>query len=128
MFPRSSRNKKGRTLRIRERERMPVAIFVNAAGARQEVDVPNGVNLVEAAIDKGVQELAAICGGYLQCATCHVFVEEDFLNRLPPRSVDEDSMLDSTAEPRRENSRLACQIVMNDTLTGIVVHMPDRQM
>jgi 2Fe-2S ferredoxin len=75
----------------------------------------------------GVHEIAADCGGLLSCATCHVFVDTPWLERLTPPSVDEVSMLELTATPRQPDSRLSCQLVLDDDFDGLAVRLPARQ-
>jgi 2Fe-2S ferredoxin len=75
---------------------------------------------MEAIRDHGVDELLALCGGCCSCATCHVYVDRDFVAALPPMSSDEDDLLDSS-DVRDDRSRLSCQIVLNDALDGLRV-------
>jgi 2Fe-2S ferredoxin len=82
---------------------------------------------METAIQNGVDGIVAECGGNCQCATCHVYVEETWLARLPKMQDDEDAMLGSTAAERKPNSRLSCQIRVTDALDGLVVHTPPTQ-
>jgi 2Fe-2S ferredoxin len=97
-------------------------------GETHEVTVPaDGRSLMKAAVDAGVDGIAADCGGNLTCATCHVYVREPWLQRLPGPSADEDTMLDFTAEARQPNSRLSCQIRLVPSLDGLEVDVPARQ-
>jgi ferredoxin, 2Fe-2S len=82
---------------------------------------------MEAAVEANVPGIAADCGGLLTCATCHVYVREDWLDRLPPISDDEASMLAFTASPRQPRSRLSCQLVLSESLDGLVVELPPTQ-
>lgn len=106
---------------------MPQATFICPDGARRAVDLSIGTNLMRAATDRGIDGIVGDCGGAMSCATCHVFVDEAFLPGLPPMEPNEDQILDYTAAGRRSNSRLACQIVMNEALHGIVVTIADPQ-
>lgn len=106
---------------------MPQATFICTDGAPRAVEVAIGANLMRAATDNGIDGIVGDCGGAMSCATCHVFVEEGFADRLPAMEANEDQILDYTAAGRQPNSRLACQIVMNDTLAGIVVRIADPQ-
>ncbi|MDQ2801504.1 MAG: 2Fe-2S iron-sulfur cluster-binding protein, partial [Pseudomonadota bacterium] len=72
-----------------------------------------------------VPGILAECGGVMSCATCHVYVDPAWLDRLPPPSTDEDDMLDNTAAERRANSRLSCQIKMAPELDGLRVQVPE---
>ena len=73
--------------------------------------------------DNGFDDVLALCGGCCSCATCHVYVDPAFADRLQPMSVDENDLLDS-AEDRRATSRLSCQIAFSDELDGLVVEIP----
>ena len=106
---------------------MPQATFICADGARREVDVAVGTNLMRAACDNGIRGIVGDCGGALSCATCHVFVEDAYGDRLPAMEPNEDQMLEYTAAGRQANSRLCCQIVMAGAADGIVVRVADPQ-
>lgn len=106
---------------------MPQATFICTDGAPRAVEVAIGANLMRAATDNGIDGIVGDCGGAMSCATCHVFVEEGFADRLPAMEANEDQILDYTAAGRQPNSRLACQIVMSDALAGIVVRVADPQ-
>lgn len=82
---------------------------------------------MRAALAAGVDGIAADCGGCLTCATCHVFVDVQWIDRLPPRSDDETYMLEMTATPARPTSRLSCQIALHQGLAGLVVQLPATQ-
>lgn len=86
-----------------------------------------GKSLMQAAVDAGIDGIAADCGGCLSCATCHVFVDGAWLDRMPPLSSDEDAMLEMTAVPRTAHSRLSCQIDLRADLDGLQVRLPARQ-
>jgi 2Fe-2S ferredoxin len=99
---------------------MPKVIFVDSEGARREIDVEAGNTIMEAAIDNDVPGIVAECGGACACATCHAYIDEDWVARLPEMDDMEDAMLDSALD-RKANSRLTCQISMTDKLDGIEV-------
>lgn len=101
--------------------------FICADGAQREVPVAIGTHLMHAACDNGIEGIVGDCGGSMSCATCHVFVEQGFVDRLPPMLDNENQILDYTAAGRQPNSRLACQIVMDEALDGIVVRIADPQ-
>ena len=105
---------------------MPKVTFISHDGARRQVDATAGESLMRAAVDNGVPGIDADCGGLCACATCHVFVEPEWAARLAAPSVQENEMLNFTAE-RRETSRLACQIPVVDALDGLTVTMPEGQ-
>jgi len=106
---------------------MPKITYISDAGASRTVDVPVGDTVMEGAVQNGVDGIVAECGGNCQCATCHVYVDENFLTLLDPIGEDQDAMLETTASPRKSNSRLSCQIHAKAELDGLVVHTPPTQ-
>ncbi|MEJ0010008.1 MAG: ferredoxin family 2Fe-2S iron-sulfur cluster binding protein [Alphaproteobacteria bacterium] len=96
--------------------------FVMPSGEEKLVDAPNGISLLEVAHKNGVP-LEGACEGSLACSTCHLIVSEDFYDRLPPASDDEEDMLD-LAFGLTHTSRLGCQIMVNDSLEGLKVAVP----
>ncbi|MEQ8347084.1 MAG: 2Fe-2S iron-sulfur cluster-binding protein [Sneathiellaceae bacterium] len=106
---------------------MVKVIYTADDGSRTEVEAKAGDSLMQTAIVNGVDGIVGECGGSAMCATCHVYVDPAWLDRLPPRSEVEEEMLESTASERRDNSRLSCQIVAAPDLDGIVVVMPPDQ-
>ena len=86
-----------------------------------------GQSLMQAAVAANVHGIEAECGGLLTCATCHVYVREAFIDRLPEPSGDERGMLDFTASPKKPNSRLSCQIELKPELDGLTVDLPATQ-
>jgi 2Fe-2S ferredoxin len=105
---------------------MPRVIFHDIDGRRREVVASSGATLMEAAVDNDVAGIVAECGGACACATCHAYVADDWLARLPPVSDMEDAMLDS-ARDRRPNSRLTCQIELTDALDGIEIQVASNE-
>lgn len=101
--------------------------LTSADGTDRIIEVPTGESLMRGAVNNLVSGIVGECGGQLMCATCHVYVDGEFLDALPPVSEDEDAMLDTTASPRLPNSRLSCQLVMNDELDGLHVTLPEGQ-
>nr|MBA4768912.1 2Fe-2S iron-sulfur cluster binding domain-containing protein [Sphingobium sp.] len=97
---------------------MPKLIVVNRAGEEQAVEGDAGLSVMEVIRDNGFDELLALCGGCCSCATCHVYVDEDFAASLPPMSDDENDLLDSS-DHRNSSSRLSCQVVVTDALDGL---------
>ena len=91
-------------------------------GSNRNIEAENGLSVMEAIRDAGVDELLALCGGCCSCATCHVYVAPDFIDRLPAMGPDEDDLLDSS-DNRTDLSRLSCQIVVSDELAGLQVHI-----
>lgn len=105
---------------------MPRVTFIAHDGTRHAVDAAAGESLMRAAVDNGVPGIDADCGGMCACATCHVFVEPEWVQRLAAPSQQEEEMLNFTAE-RRASSRLACQIPVVEALDGLTVTMPEGQ-
>ena len=105
---------------------MPKVIFVDHEGNRREIEAKKGTTIMEAAVQNLVPGIDADCGGACACATCHVYVDAAWFDKLKARDDMEDSMLDF-AEDVRETSRLSCQIQMTDELDGIVVTTPEVQ-
>jgi 2Fe-2S ferredoxin len=104
----------------------PKVRFLSAEGREREVDAPVGLSLMETAKQHGILGIVAQCGGACACATCHVYVDRDWLDRLPPPEDMEAGMLESARGPR-DNSRLSCQITMTSALDGLRVTVPDAQ-
>lgn len=102
--------------------------YVAADGSRQSLDLSPGTSLMQGAVSNGVEGIVGECGGAAMCATCHVYVEEADLDRLPPMSEIENEMLENTASERRPTSRLSCQIEASSALEGLTVHTPQTQL
>ncbi len=101
--------------------------YILPDGEAQTIDAADGASVMHTAVTNGVPGILADCGGACSCATCHVYVDSDWVGRLPAISEDEEGMLECTASERRPNSRLSCQIEMTDALDGIVVKTPETQ-
>lgn len=99
---------------------MSSLIVVDRSGQEHTLRADAGRTIMEIIRDGGIDELLALCGGCLSCATCHVHVDRQFLGALPPMSDDENDLLDSS-DDRDECSRLSCQIPMSDALSGLRV-------
>jgi 2Fe-2S ferredoxin len=106
---------------------MPEVIYRMKGAADRVVDVPEGENVMRGALYNGLDGIVGECGGALACATCHCYVHKKWVDRMPPLSTQEDDMLGCTAAERRPNSRLSCQIVVNDELDGLIVDLPENQ-
>ncbi|MGS1015619.1 2Fe-2S iron-sulfur cluster-binding protein [Allosphingosinicella humi] len=91
-------------------------------GVESVVEGEEGLSLMEVIRDNGYDELLALCGGCCSCATCHVHVDPEFMDALPPMSDDEDDLLDSS-DHRNERSRLSCQIPVTAALAGLRVQI-----
>ena len=92
----------------------------------QTIDVANGLSIMEGAVEKNITGIDADCGGSMACATCHVYVKEEWFNKLPQKEEGEEDMLDMAFEPKK-NSRLSCQLIVSDQLEGLVVNLPEKQ-
>jgi 2Fe-2S ferredoxin len=101
--------------------------YVRPDGGQSIVEVAEGTSVMQAALANDISEIVAECGGTLACATCHVYVDENDLDRLTEPSADEEEMLDYTASPRQPTSRLSCQITLGPELDGLVVRLPEAQ-
>ncbi len=106
---------------------MARVIYILKDGTRQDVEVATGTSVMTAAIKNRIRGILAECGGTCSCATCHVYVDDAFTSLLPDVSESENEMLDGVAAERLPNSRLSCQIIIDDKLDGLIVTVPDRQ-
>jgi 2Fe-2S ferredoxin len=105
---------------------MPKITYVDASGSERTVEGKKGMTVMETAIKNGIPGIDADCGGACACATCHVYVDEAFTGKVGKPSAMEQSMLDF-AENVQPNSRLSCQIKINDDLDGLKVTTPESQ-
>ena len=96
---------------------MPKVTYVTTDGTRHEVEVENGYSVMEGAINNNIDGIVAECGGACACATCHAYIDEAWLDKLPQMDDMEDSMLDAAFE-RKSNSRLTCQLEVTDEFDG----------
>ena len=100
--------------------------YIEHNGTSHTVDVQNGLTVMEGAVQNNIPGIDADCGGSMACATCHVYVKEDWFDKVNKKSEGEDDMLDQAYEPKKK-SRLSCQIIVSDDLDGLVVDMPEKQ-
>ncbi len=100
--------------------------YIEHNGKSHTVDVSNGLTVMEGAVQNDIPGIDADCGGSMACATCHVYVKDDWFNKLSPKNEGEDDMLDQAFEPT-SSSRLSCQIQISDDLEGLKVHLPEKQ-
>jgi len=105
---------------------MPVVTFIESDGTAHEVDSPAGGSVMEAAVSNNVPGIEADCGGACACATCHIYVSDQWIDKVGEKGELEQSMLDFS-DSLRTNSRLACQIPFTDELDGLIVDMPESQ-
>jgi len=101
-------------------------IFIDHEGERREVIAKDGMSVMQTALDEDIPGIDADCGGGCACATCHVYVDDAFLETLEPASELEIEMLDF-AENTTTNSRLACQLEVSNKLDGLIVTTPESQ-
>ena len=106
---------------------MPAITYLLADGSSRTVDAAKGSSVMETAIKHDIKGIDAECGGCLSCATCHVYVDAEWLPKLPAPEEDEADMLEFVAADRQPNSRLSCQIRMVAALDGLVVRIPQTQ-
>ena len=105
---------------------MPKVTFKDNQGNSKTIEVDNGLTVMEGAVQNEVPGIDADCGGSMACATCHVYVEESWFNKLPKAEDGEVDMIDMAFEPKK-NSRLSCQIIVTDELDGLKVTTPEKQ-
>ncbi len=101
--------------------------YIEYGGTEHVVDVANGLTVMEGARDNNIPGIEADCGGACACSTCHVYVAEDWVEKLPEREPMEADMLDFAYQPDAERSRLTCQLKVTDALDGLIVQMPEKQ-
>jgi len=106
---------------------MPLVKFISHNGTEEyEVEINSGDSVMKGAVDNGIDDIIAECGGACACATCHCYIDEAWLDKVPAPDSMEKEMVECAFEPK-ENSRLSCQVIMSDDLEGLVVHLPEKQ-
>ena len=100
--------------------------YIEHNGKEHEIDVSNGLSVMEGAVQNGITGIDADCGGSMACATCHVYVKEEWFNKLPKKEDGEEDMIDMAYEPNKL-SRLSCQLTVTDELDGLIVDLPEKQ-
>ena len=105
---------------------MPVITFIEFDGTQHQVDSESGLSVMEMAMKHDIPGIDADCGGSMACATCHVYVEEKWLDKIPKAEEAEVDMIDMAYEPKK-NSRLSCQLIISDELEGLTVTTPAQQ-
>ena len=105
---------------------MPKITYIDSVGNRKTIDVANGLSVMEGAVQNNIPGIDADCGGGMACATCHVYVKEEWFNKIPQKEDGEEDMLDMAFEPKK-NSRLSCQLMVTDQIDGLVVDLPEKQ-
>ena len=105
---------------------MPKITYIEHNGKSHTIEVANGLSVMEGAVQNNIPGIDADCGGSMACATCHVYVKEEWLDKLPKKEDGEEDMLDMAFEPKT-NSRLSCQLIVSDELDGLIVNIPSKQ-
>ena len=100
--------------------------YITSDNKLHEIDVQNGLTVMEGAVQNDIPGIDADCGGGMACATCHVYVKDEWLNKIPKAEDAEVDMIDMAYKPKK-NSRLSCQIIVTDELNGIEVTTPEKQ-
>ena len=107
---------------------MPKVVFIALDGAQRVVDANVGESVMAAAVRNGIPGIIGECGGNCSCATCHVYVDDEFSASVGGAGDMEDDLLDlGVAADRRDTSRLSCQIAVTEDLDGLTVHIPAEQ-
>ena len=101
-------------------------IYKDQDGGSKTIEVENGLSVMEGAIQNDIQGIDADCGGSMACATCHVYVDDKWFDKIPKAEDAEIDMIDMAFEPKK-NSRLSCQIIVDDKLEGLEVTTPEKQ-
>ena len=105
---------------------MPKITYIEHNGKSHTIEVASGLSIMEGAVQNNIPGIDADCGGSMACATCHVYVKEEWFNKLPKKEDGEEDMLDMAFEPKK-NSRLSCQLMVTEQLEGLVVNLPEKQ-
>ena len=105
---------------------MPKITYITHDNQNHTIEVQNGLTVMEGAVQNDIPGIDADCGGGMACATCHVYVKEEGLDKLPIKEDGEEDMLDMAFEPKK-NSRLSCQLTITDELDGLIVNIPLKQ-
>ena len=105
---------------------MPKITYIEHNGKSHTIDVAKGLSVMEGAIQNNITGIDADCGGSMACATCHVYVKEEWFDKLPKKEDGEEDMLDMAYEPKKF-SRLSCQLTVSDELEGLIVKLPEKQ-
>ena len=100
--------------------------YKDSQGNSKTIEVEKGLSVMEGAIQNDIPGIDADCGGAMACATCHVYVEAKWFDKLSKAEEAEIDMIDMAHEPKK-NSRLSCQLIVTDELEGLVVTTPEKQ-
>ena len=105
---------------------MPKVTFTDHKGDSKTIEIDNGLSVMEGAVQQNIPGIDADCGGSMACATCHVYVDDDWYEKIPKAEDAEIDMIDMAFEPKK-NSRLSCQIIVADNVDGLKVTTPEKQ-
>ena len=105
---------------------MAKVTYIEHSGNSHTIEIANGLSVMEGAVQNDIPGIDADCGGGMACATCHVYVKEEWLNKIPKAEEAEIDMIDMAFEPKK-NSRLSCQIIITEELDGFTVTTPEKQ-
>ena len=105
---------------------MAKVTYIENSGNSHTIEIANGLSVMEGAVQNDIPGIDADCGGGMACATCHVYVKEEWLDKLSKKEDGEEDMLDMAFEPKK-NSRLSCQLIVSDELNGLIVTTPEKQ-
>ena len=100
--------------------------YIEHNGKEHEIEVSSGLTVMEGAIKNNIPGIDADCGGASACATCHVYINQDWVDKLNPKEDTEEDVLDFAFDVK-DNSRLSCQISVTDELDGLIVDLPEKQ-
>jgi 2Fe-2S ferredoxin len=106
---------------------MPTIVFIHPDNRSESIDAVVGESAMQIATGNGIDEIVGECGGNAMCATCHVYVDENWIGRLAAMGDEENALLDGVATERQPGSRLSCQIKIEQGLDGLVLRLPERQ-
>ncbi|UTM38046.1 2Fe-2S iron-sulfur cluster-binding protein [Rhodococcus pyridinivorans] len=101
--------------------------YISSDGGAETVDADDGSTVMQTALNHNIKGIVGECGGNALCATCHVYVDEAQFDQLPPIADFEEEMLDVTSSPRKDTSRLSCQITVSEATDGLIVRLPETQ-
>ncbi|MEN1579710.1 2Fe-2S iron-sulfur cluster-binding protein [Pseudomonas aeruginosa] len=105
---------------------MPVLIYVESNGTSHQVEAASGQNLMQVALKNLVPGILGDCGGLCSCATCHVLIDEPWIGKLSPMSESESFLIEGIPGAQA-GSRLSCQVKVQDSMDGMIVHLPEEQ-
>jgi 2Fe-2S ferredoxin len=106
---------------------LPKVTYIESDQTEHVVEVNSGTSVMRAAVENNIPGIEADCGGAMACATCHIYVDDNWLDKVPETDIMEDLMLDCVASERNVNSRLSCQIDVSNELDGLIVRLPGSQ-